>query len=412
MTSTPPRSQSTGHLKEHIPPTDPTRVAVLWSLVLEGADNPGSGAATESSITDSETMTRTSKAGVRSNFNRSARRPAKPAKRLLPKIHNREKNTVIAESSSLPDEMPFNIVDVDICKPARDYFSSKFMEDPTAEAKTSNRSSKLGKESTSYEAVFQEYTFLTTSESSRTGFSHLTNDYFFNLNSLYLGDPDQKQLSTVKVNISATKIEADEWQAPPGLKSQCIESFPRFACAFGLSKQACDEDIRQYLDHFTYILGSKMIFPYLTVDFRKNQEQMQNTIQRAACYGAQSLFNRHRLYMRTQERLEKAAKARDNALHSHFMIVFDKAKFEGWEITAEYDDGCKGKGYTMKRIFHSQLREAQSVRFLCEWIEEIHYWGATRYGPACIEDIRTCLTASPRKTEEGPASATPVGVEQ
>ena len=406
VTSKPPRSQPTGHLKEYFPPTHPTQVAVLWSAVREAADDPKSASATEPSFTDSEIMTWPRKANVGGTLNQSAKRPK-------PKAHNQETDELIAENSNLPDEMPCNIGDVDICnKPACDYFSSKPVEDTTVEAKTPNKSSKSGKEDTFYEAVLNEYTLLTKFESSRTGFSHLTNDCFFGLNSLYLGDSVQDHSSPVKLNICATKIKANKWQAPPGLKSQCIESFPPFACVFGLPKQACDGYTRLYLVNFTYVLGGKMMFPYLTVDFRKDQEEMQNTIQRAACNGAQSLFNRHCLYMRTRGRLEEAAKARDNALHSHFMIVFDNAKFEGWKITADHDDGWKGKGCTMKQIFCSELLEAQDVKFLYEWIQEIHYWGATRYGPACIEDIRTCLMASSRKTKEGPAGATPVEVEQ
>ena len=363
VTST-PRSQPPGHLKELIPSTDPTQVAVLWSSVLEEANNLKPGSATEPSITDFEIMNRSSRGRGRF-LDQPARRP--PSR------------------SHLPDDMPCNIGDIDRrVKSARDHFSFKLVEDP-------------GKQSTFYEAVLKEYELLTMFRSSSTGFCHQTDNRFFDLNSLCSADQEQGQPSAVKMNISATKTEAGKWQAPPDFLSQRKESFPPFACAFGLSEQACGEEIREYLYDFMFVLGGRMMFPYLTIDFRKDQEHMQDTIQRAACHGTQSLYNRHRLYLMARERLGEAVKARDNTLHSHFMIVFDSAKYEGWQITADHDDKWEGKGCTMKRLFGSELLKAVSVRSCDEWIRHIHYWGATEYRSACIEDIRTYLMASRQK---------------
>ena len=386
VTST-PLSQSTGHLKELIPPSDPTQVAVLCSSVFEETEYWKSGSATEPSITDSETMVQPLKAGARGG------RMDQQASCSASRSCNRETEKAGTQSSNLSDEMPCNIVDGGIYNnSAHDHSLFKSVKDSTGEAKTSNRSSKLEKGSTIYEVVSKEFTQLIVFQSSRTGFSHLTDNCFFDLYSLCLADSDQGQFSAVKMNISATKIEADEWQAPPGLQPLCIESFPPFACTFGLPEQARDEDIRKYAANFMCLIGGKMMFPYLTVDFRKNQEQLRTTIQRAAHNGTQSLYNRHRLYLRARERLGEAAKARDNnAFHSHFMIVFDKAKYEGWQIIADHDDRWEGKGCTMERVFSSDLLEAEKVRDLHRWIRCIHNWGAMTYGPACVKDIRTYL---------------------
>lgn len=79
-------------------------------------------------------------------------------------------------------------------------------------------------------------------------------------------------------------------------------------------------------------------------------------------------------------------------------------------MTADKDDGWTGKGCTMRRILKSSLGEAESVKDRYEWIHEIHHWGATKYGPTCIEEIRSCLKAG--TSEEGPTTATTGGVVQ
>jgi len=45
----------------------------------------------------------------------------------------------------------------------------------------------------------------------------------------------------------------------------------------------------------------------------------------------------------------------------------------------------------MSRILCASLLEADGVRVLYEWMQEIHGWGAGRYGPACGEEIGKCL---------------------
>lgn len=288
--------------------------------------------------------------------------------------------------------MPCNIgCDAVVILSAYDYLNSKLETAPTAEAKRTEQSRKFEKATTLCEAVVSEYTLLMACHSSTNAYSHLTNDRFFDLSSLCLAISNQGQSNAVKVNTSAITIEHDEWQNTPEPRPQSTTAPSTLACTFWLSMQFCDQDSRKYLRGSTCVLGGKLVFPYLTVDFRKDQEHIDDARRRAACNGAQVLFNRHRLYAKTREMTQGAKRVQDNAIHRHFMIVFDDTDYEGWQITADKDNGWSGKGCTMRRIFYSTLLDAESVKDLYGWIHEIHCWAATQYGPACIEEIRTCL---------------------
>ena len=197
--------------------------------------------------------------------------------------------------------------------------------------------------------------------------------------------------------LSATNIEHAEWREPPNWRYQSSKALSPFACTFWLSIPAFAEDLCICLDHYTCVLGGTMILPYLTVKFRKEHEQIDETRHRAACMSIPALFNRRHLYMRTHKGIPAAAGKRDYPFCCHFMIIFDNARYEGWEITADKDGKWTDESCTMKRIFLSTLYTAGSVKDLYTWICEIHCWGATKYGPACMEEIRTFLMASSLK---------------
>ncbi len=195
------------------------------------------------------------------------------------------------------------------------------------------------------------------------------------------------------MNTSATNIQDPEWRELPGWGCQSLKAPSPFACTFWLSKKAFDADLHRHLDDYTCVLGNALVLPYLTVDFRKEDEQLEETRRRAACTGMRALFNRHYLYLKTHKGIPAAAGKRDYAFCCHFMVIFDEVKYEGWEITAEKDGVWTHESCTMKRIFRSWLREASSIKELYEWICKIHRWGATKYGPACMEEIRASLTS-------------------
>lgn len=121
--------------------------------------------------------------------------------------HGPSASTVSDQTSKTPQWMPCNIGgDVIAIMSAHDYFHSKLERAPPAGVKSSEGSSKFGKDSRFCKAVVDDYTYLAVCKSSRNAFSHLINDRFFNRAISMQGES-----KAVKVNTSATNLTHSEW---------------------------------------------------------------------------------------------------------------------------------------------------------------------------------------------------------
>ena len=47
----------------------------------------------------------------------------------------------------------------------------------------------------------------------------------------------------------------------------------------------------------------------------------------------------------------------------------------------------------MSRIFRGFCDTEDGLRLCVQWLNEIHAWGLTKYGPACQRDLKGCLRA-------------------
>ncbi|KAF7505653.1 hypothetical protein GJ744_000588 [Endocarpon pusillum] len=382
-------SQPTSLLEACIPPTNPTEIARLWLLVFEYQDQdlPTGSSSSDSKVLGPPTMNPLQKSVEAGWLNEPPTRPGSRMKHMS-SAHGRNADTASTKANKKHVKMPCKIEDNKIPLPsAHDHFCLKLGNLPAVGVGTSQGSSVFGIDATIFQAVPGEYRLLDSCHSSRTAFAQLTMDLFFGLDSLRLAVPTDGQAKIIKMNTSATNIEHAEWREPPNWRYQSSKAPSPFACTFWLSTSAFPKDLRKCLDYYTCVLGGAMILPYLTVDFREEHEQIDETRQRAACIGVQTLFNRRHLYMRTHKGIPAAAGKQDYPFCCHFMIIFDKDWCEGWEITADKDGIWTDESCTMKRIFLSTLYTAEGVEDLYTWICEIHCWGATKYGPACMEEI-------------------------
>lgn len=385
---------------QHIPATDPSGVALLWSSVFEEKGDPEFfvASATQSSTLDGKSGVWISASArmkaLRGGLLSEPTRRPKLNSEVPSMVHVQEKNPVIGSGNTSSTEMPCNMGDDKFfTKPAHYYFCLKHEKDNAAAAEIAQCSSGRDNDNVVCKDVLAEYNLLSCCHSSGNAFSQLTQDRFFNLDSLRFAVPSQEQHRALKVNTSATTIEHSEWLSIPGPESQYMGDLHPFACTFWLPAGAYGPGLEEYLSYFTCCLGDTMIFPYLTVDFRGEEEQIGETRLRAAYSGTQALFNRFRLHKKAWGKAQPDTEAGDSMVLCHFIILFDKKNCEGWQITVDKHDEWTGKGCTMRRIFYSSLRSAKSIQILDEWIHEIHHWAATRYGPAGIEEIRTCLDA-------------------
>lgn len=355
------------------------------------------------------TMSSSQRSIHRGKPDQTATRPEQNAK-APSRVRGQAPNAVTTVASDTQEDIPCNIGKDEVAKTsAHDHFRYNLGHEPAAWTKKPKSSARHDKDSAFYERVSRDYNLLIACRYSSYPLSSLIHDRFFNLDPPY-AVPHHGPPSAVKIHNFGVNIQHNQWKTPPDSLSEHIPVPQPFSCTFWLTLQALPQDIRRYLTDYTCVLGGNLVFPYLTVDFRNDEEELPETRRRAACNAKQALYNRCCLYMETLKEHFEAAGALNKALHCHFIIIFDDMDCEGWHITPDQDKKWTGKGCTMKRVFSASLLGPDDLEKLHEWVNEIHHWAATKYGPACAGEIRTCLRAE--NATNDPAATWTDGVAQ
>jgi hypothetical protein len=205
---------------------------------------------------------------------------------------------------------------------AHEYFSSH------QEGRTKAWEPPVGSTEQACKAVLADYTLLCCCKSSGKAFSQLTHNLFFDPKSLFVATSIDGQPSAVKMGVSAIDIKDERWLPPPHPESGCTTTPSPFGCTFWLRSLPLGQEVARGFDFYTFVLGGHLVFPYLTVEFRNDQEEMEGTELRAAYSDTQSLFNRYRLYIQAFKKTLITSTTKD-APHCHFVIIFNKEKYKG-----------------------------------------------------------------------------------
>lgn len=336
------------------------------------------------------TMSSSQKALHDSKLDRTTNKTG-PKPGVSSRVRGQARNPATALTSNAQGDMPCSIgMDEIATTSAHEYFHSK-LEHESAGGTNKPKSSTLhDKDSAFYEGASRDYNLLIAFRNSSFPLSSLIHDRFLNLDSPCAA-PNYEPPSAVKVHNFGVDIQHTHWETPPESLSKYTTLAQPFSCNFWLTVQALNQDVRAHLKNYTCVLGGRLVLPYLTVDFRSDLEKFHEARRRAACNANQALYNRWSLYMKTRNGCSGAARTLNKALHCHFMIIFDDRDAECWQLTPDQDKEWTGKGCTMKQISSASLLVPDDLKELHEWINEIHYWAATKYGPACAEEIRTRL---------------------
>ena len=117
-------------------------------------------------------------------------------------------------SHGKPVMMPCKIEDSKIMlMSAHDYFCLKLGKLPAVGLDTPQGTSNFGRDATFFQTVTSEYILLEVCHSSRTAFTQLTMDRFFDLDSLCRAILTQGQAKVAKMNASATSVSINSNQS-------------------------------------------------------------------------------------------------------------------------------------------------------------------------------------------------------
>ena len=127
-----------------------------------------------------------------------------------------------------------------------------------------------------------------------------------------------------------------------------------------------------------------MICPYLTVEFKRDDNLLEKAIDQAATFGALALYNRYRL--RNLAVSDRWAHEQECQLR-HYVLTITKSKYKLWCIRPNLKDG-KWNGCDMTKIFVASLTSGQGVKNFVDWVNEVHRWGLKNHIESCERDIK------------------------
>ena len=165
----------------------------------------------------------------------------------------------------------------------------------------------------------------------------------------------------------------------------------RADCCYWLSLQAFNPAYMTQVGNHAHVVKKRITLPYMTIEFKKDDFDDVVAENHVAAASSVAIYNRFRLK-------EKALRVSgmewtSQKLNSiqHYCITMKGSTYALWLgtpiVTKEFRwDGCK-----LSRIFKGDLTVAEGVRDLVDWVNEIHCWALTVYGPRAEHDIKVCI---------------------
>ncbi|KAL9123904.1 MAG: hypothetical protein Q9217_006711 [Psora testacea] len=182
-----------------------------------------------------------------------------------------------------------------------------------------------------------------------------------------------------------------EWEAPPLLSLSGVQEYPTYTfdvrpdCSYWLSLHAFSSWYAEQAQTFLHIPQDRMTCPYLTVEFKRDDNDLDKAIDQAATSGALALYNRYRLRNRA---VSDGWTHEQECQLRHYVLTITKSKYKFWCIRPSLKDG-KWNGCDMAMIFVASMTSEQGVKSFVNWINEIHRWGLTSHIESCEKDVRS-----------------------
>ncbi|KAI1125632.1 hypothetical protein F5Y10DRAFT_267949 [Nemania abortiva] len=188
------------------------------------------------------------------------------------------------------------------------------------------------------------------------------------------------------------RLPQNKWLPPPPIPGSInppkrYEWDIRPDCAYYLSLQAFQPDFRPKIRKHVSVLQQRAFCPYLTIEFKKDEESLDTTRYRVAVSSAISLYNRYLLKLKSLTlRTPGASWSEDDQSNMrHYGITFTESNWNLWctvpKTFAEWT-GCN-----MSSIHSADCRTLVGIQQLVEYLNDIHYWGLRVHGRSCKMDI-------------------------
>lgn len=194
------------------------------------------------------------------------------------------------------------------------------------------------------------------------------------------------------------------WEMPPLVDSSTAGSdnpniFYDFDvrpdCAYWLSLEAINPEYLSQISEWSFVQKRRITWPYLTIEFKKDDSAGDSTESQVAAAGSVALYNRFCL---RQQRLKMAGNFWTQKLTKelkHYGLTMEGIYFTIWCIKPVLTPNFEWGGCRMTRLSWGDCTMHYDAKNLLNWINEIHSWGLTIHGLRCPKDVKICMGERP-----------------
>ena len=186
------------------------------------------------------------------------------------------------------------------------------------------------------------------------------------------------------------------WLPPPllsGEKSEGKYFNLRPDCAYWLSLSNAYRDLVS-IEAFT--VYNRITCPYLTIEFKKTDLKVEQAVNQVIAASALALYNRFRL---KERRLKVTMKPWTEKYFNHirhYAITSSACTADIWLVRLKHPpdmdfSAVSWTGCEAMRIGQCVCTSSLAVGDLVDWVNVIHWWGITRHGRYCADDIKAIL---------------------
>ncbi|KAI9779962.1 MAG: hypothetical protein M1839_007118 [Geoglossum umbratile] len=206
---------------------------------------------------------------------------------------------------------------------------------------------------------------------------------------------DQRWLPVRMLQLVQKPAGDDDWCAPPIINSPCkrYQWDIRPDCAYYISLQAFQSGFRPSVRNHVAVVQKRAICPYLTVEFKKDEETLATAQHQIAVASAMALYNRYRLKNCALQMSGEKWSEQDKDQMRHYGVTFTGSTWKLWYTvpqTFQTWTGC-----VMSTIYSGDCCILAGVQQLIGIINDIHYWGLEVHGRSCKKDIATKIHSDP-----------------
>jgi hypothetical protein len=207
-------------------------------------------------------------------------------------------------------------------------------------------------------------------------------------------DGDQRWLPVRMLQL-VRKLPQDELVAPPlvGSVGKRYEWDIRPDCVYHVSLQAFQPGFRPSIRKHVSVVQKRAFCPYLTIEFKRDEDTLATARQQVAVASAMALYNRYRLKCCALQMTGEEWTEEDREHMRHYGITFTGSTWDLWcTVPTSF---LTWTGCNMSTIYSGDCCILAGVQQLISIINDIHYWGLMVHGRACKADIAAKVHSDP-----------------